>query len=349
MAALAMTMRPTPDFRLVALVLASAIVSHAACGSFRRTSALPDALSDSEFARLGAEFSEPAGVFSHSDNLVSNETQVPHLILMLGPAGGAYIGVGPEQNFSYIARLRPDVAFIVDIRSENRSLHLLYKALFELSTDRADFLSRLFSRERPAGLGPATAVADLFDAFAAVPASHVLYEANAQRVRQQLLERHRLPLSPQELAWIDYTFNAFYADGPGISYGRLRNGDYESPSYRALMTATDVWGQPRSYLSSEEAFAFVKALQARNLIVPVVGDLAGPDALRRVGEYIRQRAAQVSAFYGSNVEVYLTRDKLRAYCGNLAALPYESGSLFIDSKEIDRFPQKLKSCRPATR
>ena len=42
--------------------------------------------------------------------------------------------------------------FIVDVRLENRSLHLLYKALFELSTDRADFVSRLFSRGAPADL-----------------------------------------------------------------------------------------------------------------------------------------------------------------------------------------------------
>ena len=65
--------------------------------------------------------------------------------------GGVYIGVGPEQNFTYIARLRPSTAFIIDIRRENRSLHLLYKALFEISRDRADFVSRLFSPARPAG------------------------------------------------------------------------------------------------------------------------------------------------------------------------------------------------------
>ena len=46
---------------------------------------------------------------------------------------GVYIGVGPEQNFSYIARLRPTIAFIVDIRLENRNLHLLHKAVIELS------------------------------------------------------------------------------------------------------------------------------------------------------------------------------------------------------------------------
>ena len=63
-----------------------------------------------------------------------------------------YLGVGPEQNFTYITAVRPRMAFILDIRRGNLQEHLLYKALFELSADRAEFLSRLFSRPRAAGL-----------------------------------------------------------------------------------------------------------------------------------------------------------------------------------------------------
>ena len=57
----------------------------------------------------------------------------------------------PEQNFTYIAALKPKMAFIIDIRRGNLQLHLMYKALFELSSDRADFIFRLFSRKRPEG------------------------------------------------------------------------------------------------------------------------------------------------------------------------------------------------------
>ena len=63
-----------------------------------------------------------------------------------------YLGVGPEQNFPYIIALKPGMAIIFDMRRGNLHEHLLYKAMFELSNDRADFLSRLFSRARPAGL-----------------------------------------------------------------------------------------------------------------------------------------------------------------------------------------------------
>jgi hypothetical protein len=306
-------------------------------------------MSDEEFWNLSTGLSEPAGTFAHSDNLVSNETHSIHLLRMLRARGGVYIGVGPEQNFSYIARLRPEMAFIIDIRQENRNLHLMYKALFELSADRADFLSRLFSRERPEGLGATTSVKDLFDAYMAAKRSEQLYEANARRVRDRLLETHGLPLSPDDLKSIDYAFTAFYSDGPDIHYSRLRPGDAPGPSYRALMTATDVGGHSRSYLATEEAFGFVKDLHARNMIVPVVGDFAGATAVRRAGDYIRQHKSVVNAFYGSNVEVYLNREKTRAFCASLAALPYDSRSWFIGSKGLQPFTSKLKSCGSASR
>src|SRR5918994_5692084 len=125
---------------LLALLLSSSALAQGACGRASR-STLPPALSDEDFWRVSADFSEAAGTFTHSDNLVSNETQFVHLIRRLRPEGGVYVGVGPEQNFNFIARLRPVMAFIVDVRRDNRDLHLLYKALFEMSDDRADFLS----------------------------------------------------------------------------------------------------------------------------------------------------------------------------------------------------------------
>ena len=305
----------------------------------------PSALEDGEFWRLSTELSEPEGTFTHSDNLVSNETYFPHTIRRLRARGGAYIGVGPEQNFSYIARLEPSIAFIIDIRSENRNLHLLYKALFELSSDRADFISRLFSRERPAGVGPSTSVRDLFAAYEAAKPSRQLYEANARLVRERLLAAHRFPLTSGDLEWIDYALDAYYSDGPDIHYGRTLRIDAPGPSYRSLMTATDMDGESRSYLATEEGFATVKDLQAKNLIVPVVGDFGGTQAIQLAGDYIRRRNETVEAFYGSNVEVYLSRAKLGVFCRNLATLPYGSRTWFIGSKGMQSFASKLRSCK----
>ena len=324
-------------------------VAHIACGSSARRGTLPTALTDEEFWSLSATFSEPAGEFAHSDNLVSNEAHFVHTVRMLNTMGGVYIGVGPEQNFSYIARLRPAMAFVIDIRQQNRDLHLMYKALFELSADRADFVSRLFSRERPAGLGPGTSVQQLFAKYDTVRPAERLYEETAGMVRERLAGAHGFPLSTGELAGIAATLHRFYAEGPDINYGPPLPGDVPDPSYRSLMTAIDISGQSGSYLATEGRFTFVKDLHAKNLIVPVVGDFAGPRAIRSVGGYVREHAATVSAFYGSNVEVYLSRQQTVAFCRNLATLPYYSRTWFIGSKGMRAFPSKLETCLPGAR
>lgn len=329
---------------LLTLVLMSFMGANA-CNSRSAQQALPLALSDDEFWHLTTAFSEPPGVFRHSDNLVSNEALFAYTIQVLPSRGGVYIGVGPEQNFSYIARVQPKMAFVIDIRQENRNLHLMYKALFEMSADRADFVSRLFSRERPAYLSTRASVDDLFTAYASAPAANASYQANARLVRETLVTRHRLPLTPDDLGWIDRTLSAFYTDGPDIHYGRSLPPTAAGSSYRALMTARDVRGQTRSYLSSEAAFHLVKDLHAKNLIVPVVGDFAGPSAIRRVGDYIRQRGAVVSAFYASNVQVYLSNQQEVEFCGNLATLPYDSRTRFILNKGLQPLTTKLQACQ----
>ena len=115
---------------------------------------MPAQLDDGSFWKLIADLSEPNGEFQ-SENLLSNETDFPIVMSTLKstvPSGGVYLGVGPEQNFNYIAAIRPRMAIIIDIRRQNMLELLMYKTLFELSPTRADFVARLFSRKRPAGL-----------------------------------------------------------------------------------------------------------------------------------------------------------------------------------------------------
>src|SRR6202012_907154 len=128
---------------------------------------LPAKLSDKEFWQLNADFSENNGYF-RSENLLSNETGFQYVIpdlLKRIPPGGVYLGVGPEQNFTYIVALQPKIAFIFDIRRGNMIAHLMYKTLLETSLDRAEFLSKLFSRPRPSGLDTNSTPKQLFDAY----------------------------------------------------------------------------------------------------------------------------------------------------------------------------------------
>jgi hypothetical protein len=236
------------------------------------------------------------------------------------------------------------MAFIIDIRRENRDLHLLYKALFETSADRAEFVSRLFSRPRPAGLGPSSSAEEIFEQFDGVAASPEQYRRTATLVRDRLLTTRGLPLSANDLATMDRALEAFAADGPEIRFWRSADVDAIQPSYRWLMTAEDGSGQTRSFLATEQGFAFVKDLHSRNLIVPIVGDFGGPAAIRRVGDYVRQRADLVRAFYGSNVGVYLTDQQRRAFCGNLASLPAARVAWFIDRDGVRTLASRIKTC-----
>ena len=324
---------------LPAAVFVAALLAQSACAG---RSQLPASLTDDEFQSLAAQLSEPPGEFKASDNLVSNELHLAEVVRLLSRRGGVYIGVGPEQNFSYIAELQPAIAFIVDVRRENRDLHLLYKALFELSADRADFVGRLFSRSRPPTSADAT-VKELFAALEASSPDATLYDRTQSQVRQHF-EKHRLFALPADtLRTIDEALAAFLEDGPDIRYGRTRAGGDE-PSYRVLMTREDIIGHTGSYLSTEERFGFVKALHARNLVVPVVGNFGGTHALRRISDYVRQHNETVTAFYGSNVQVYLSNAQTATFCETLAGLPHTSDSWFIGSKSMQRFPAKLKTC-----
>jgi hypothetical protein len=296
---------------------------------------LPLRLSDREFWTLIDDVSEANGSF-RSDNLLSNELQFQHVIGDLtrsAKAGRAYLGVGPEQNFTYIAALRPSIAFIVDIRRGNLDLHLLYKALFELADTRAEFVSLLFSKPQASGLSPKSTAQEIFDAFAPVPSNERLYTETMARVRDRLFTTHHFELSDDDLRGIEYVFRAFFMFGADIKYSPFGlTGGTVQPTYAALMAATDERGQALGFLANDERFMFVRNLQARNLIVPVVGNFAGPRAIGKVGAYLKERGAIVSAFYLSNVEEYLRRDGLwQDFCANVSALPVDATSTFIRS------------------
>jgi hypothetical protein len=225
------------------------------------------------------------------------------------------------------------MAFIVDVRRGNFNLHLLYKALFELSADRAEFVSRMFSRTRPADLRPDASAIDLFGAFAGVMPDRAVFDQNLRAVRDLLTKTHGFALSSRDLETIEYVYDAFYTYGPAIQYSSTsRFGASFQPSYAELMMATDRDGVSRGYLASEEHFRFLKALEQRNLVVPVVGNFGGPRAVRAVGEYLKERHAAVSVFYLSNVEQYLRQDGLwQSFCRNVATLPIDETSTFIRS------------------
>jgi len=291
---------------------------------------LPDRYSDDEFWRLVNDFSEPNGVYQY-ENFVSNEisyqTVIPELKRHTKP-GGVYLGVGPEQNFTYIAAIEPKVAFILDIRRQNLVELLMYKALFEMSSDRTEFVSRLFSRRRPSGLGPNSSAADIFLAFDSVAADKQLYDETLQAIRDRLKQHGFKPVGDDDQK-IEYVFNVFFRGGPRMNYAFASASPNSAvPSYHWLMLTTDGRGENWAYLASESRYKLVRDMQQKNMILPLVGDFAGPKTLKALGQYLKQHGATVSAFYVSNVEDYI-EPKWAGYVSNIRALPQDDSSLLI--------------------
>jgi hypothetical protein len=230
------------------------------------------------------------------------------------------------------------MAFIVDVRRGNLLEHLMYKAIFELSPTRADFVSRLFSRPRPAGLTTSSTVAELFAAFARVDESLALADANFEAIGDQLTRTHGFALSTADLDAMRGIYLAFVKFGPALTYSSTSGGYGRMPSYAEMMQATDANGRARSYLAAENNYAAIRAYQQKNLIVPIVGDFAGPKALRAVARYLTEHQATVTAFYVSNVEQYLFRNAVaHAFYDNVAALPIDESSVFIRSVSMRSF------------
>nr|PZN89207.1 MAG: hypothetical protein DIU52_14490 [bacterium] len=346
---LGLSSRSTARAWLAGALLAAAVV--AACDGRRADGAVPQPpreaaaaaalapaapLPDSTFARLIAELSEPGGYFD-TDNLISNEASYLHVaqdLRELRGRGGAYIGVGPDQNFSYIAALRPTIAFILDIRRDNMLQHLFFKALFELSPDRLTYLGLLFGREVDgAGYDEAHAgietLVERLDAAAVTPESR----ERALRAVQGRVQALGVPLSAADLERIDFIHRSFIEAGPDIRFtSHGRRPQFYYPTYRQLLLERDRTGLYANYLASAEDFRFVKEMQERNLVIPVVGDFAGPHALAAVGREIERRGERVVAFYTSNVEFYLMMDGVfDRFARTVAGLPRADGAVIVRS------------------
>jgi hypothetical protein len=299
---------------------------------------IPPRLSDTTFWRMITEFSEPGGFF-RSDNFVSNETSFQYVIPELQRTtrqGGVYLGVAPDQNFTYLIALKPRIAFIVDIRRQNMIHHLMYKAMIEMAPDRAGFMSLLFARARPKGLDSESTPEALFNAFANVAPDTLQFTKNLAAMTDWLTERHGFALSAADLQSLEYVYRAFMTAGPDITYAFPNGGGRgfgRWPSYSQLMLETDGQGNNRAYLATEANFRVLKELETNNLVVPLVGNFSGDKTLRTVGRYLKERGATVTVFYTSNVEQYLFQqgDDWQRFYTNVSTLPLDSTSTFVRS------------------
>jgi hypothetical protein len=250
--------------------------------------------------------------------------------------------------------MKSRMAFITDIRRANLHLLLMYKAVFGLSADRAEFLSRLFVKTRPAGLTKSSTIQQLTDAYwAADTGDEAAYAKGLQDIQNHLTKTNGLALPEEDLAGVARAYRAFYYYGPRMNYSASLDltpiGGGNAATYFDLMNQLGDDGQPLSYLGTEAKFAYIKDMQARNMIVPLVGNFSGPKAIRAVGDYLRSRGATVSAFYVSTVEPYLKRaGTFETFCESVATLPMTDASVFIRPGNLPNLALSSPTIAPMT-
>lgn len=290
---------------------------------------------DTSFAGLVAALSEPGGYFD-SDNLISNETSYLHVMTrldQLGVKGGAYVGVGPDQNYSYLAAIRPQVAYMMDIRRDNALQHLLFRALFARSRTRVEYLARWLGRRVPADL-EAWRQRPILDLLAWVD-STAIDASSAERERRETLrvvESFGVPLDARDRETILRFHQQFMREGLELRFSSFNRSGAGYPTLRRLILERDLAGAMRSYLVREADWQFVRDLHAAGRIVPVVGDLAGTHALAAIGRDVRARGLAISALYTSNAEMYVWRGGgFPAFAATVMRLPTNPDGVIIRS------------------
>ena len=295
-----------------------------------------------QFAQQVAALSEREGYFD-TDNLISNESSYQQVLPELrrrNVRGGAYIGVGPDQNFTYIATTRPSMAFIVDVRRDNLLLQLLFKALFTLSRTRVDYLAQLLGRPVPAEVeswraAPIDRLVSYVDAPVASPQA-----IDALRARvDAAVTRSGVTLSAEDLRTIDRFHRRFIEEGVSLRFqstGRPPRSYY--PTYRQLLTDTDGSGRQANYLASEDAFQFLKGLQARDQSHP--GRRRSQRPLRDCGD---RQAPRRAALRGLGV-LRLERGVLSVRRGSICSLRHDLGRLHTRRQQRDH-PLRVRRIR----
>ncbi len=288
------------------------------------------------FADLYNRLSEQGGYFD-SDNLISNETSYLHALDELraqGVKGGVYIGVGPDQSFSYLAEIQPELAFLIDVRRDNMLQHLMFRSLFQRSRNRMEYLAGLIAAQVQGDIDrwtgrPIEEILAVLDTAQRTPAEFA-------RVSGLVLADARntgIVLTSEDLATLQRFHREFHDSGLEIRYtSKNRPPRLSYPTLRQLIMERDRAGVPASYLASEERWRAVQAMEKADQVLLVTGDLSGDHALRAIGDYVRERGLRVTAFYTSNVEQYLFQfGTFESFARNTLTLPFDSNAVIIRS------------------
>lgn len=300
------------------------------------------ALSDEQFGRWVEQCSERSHDFI-SDNWVSNETAYADQFDFLRrtvSSNSVFIGVGPEQNFSYLAAVGFRYAFIVDIRRGNLLQHLYYKVLFEECPTPQQWLAALCSRPYDPGW-QRQPYAEWLDGVGRAQADPAQAAVFLERFRRRLAQ---LNFATRESDWkfLARLQHEFAAKGLDVrfEYRLPKAGEPTFPSFREVLSARDPAGQYGCFLADAAAYGRVRRMQQENRIIPVVGDFGGRKTFGEISNLLRRHNLKVGLFYASNVEFYLMPRqfpgaKMENFVWNLECLPTNAATLLLRTHKLD--------------
>ncbi|KPK91499.1 hypothetical protein AMJ80_07310 [bacterium SM23_31] len=289
-----------------------------------------------KFTEIMNSLSEEGGYYQ-SDIWITNEQTYLDVIGLLkerSVQGGVYIGVAPNQNFTYIAAIKPELAFIVDIRHQNRMQHLVYKILFELSETRAEFFSYLFAKPLDPKESPSVNadINEIVNYFYNIPSDRDMFNQTQSTIIDILQTKYNLALNSTDIREINAVLQVFYQYNLSITSGggQNRRGRSNRPTFAEILRLRDPAGKQLNAFNSREDYVYLRTMNLENKIIPVTGNFAGSKALSAVAQFLKERNLTVTAFYVSNVERYLFQDRIfNNWARNVKLLPIDENSVFI--------------------
>lgn len=297
-----------------------------------------DNISPIEFTQMIKSMSEDE-VFFVSENWISNEDRYLYVLNLLDKFkinGGVYIGVGPEQNYTYISAVKPDLAFIVDVRNRNTLQHLIYKIIFELADTPADFFSLLFSKPINNSNGPNkhSNINELVNYFKNTPSSRKMYNETLEKIFNVLTIKYHFEITEYYEQLICYTFATIYRHNLNLDYdgSTLLTKGWTWPTFAELLQATDIEGKQRNPFNNILEYQYLKKMHFENRIIPITGDFSGKKTLKSIGLYMKEHNLTLSSFYTSNVERYIFHSPdstVDEWVDNVKNIPINNTSIFI--------------------
>lgn len=268
---------------------------------------------------------EPGSAYG-LDCFVTSEVGHNELLARCCPVkpGGAYIGVGPCQNFTYIGAMRPSHAVIIDARLDNLIEHLIFKLAFEAAATPREYLAFLFSREIPAV--SSEEVSALLAAFDNAATSLDLFEMNCEALLGELRDRWQLP--DGMIARARHIYGEFHRRGltiTSVSEEQLKTLDY-IPDLRTVISSRAYTGENFHYLASAERYSYVRDLQVSDRVVLALGNITDSSSAGLLNELLSEVGVEMRVLYLSNMEEFLLHRYEIAQSG-ISARPNPAGLL----------------------